>query len=87
MDRHVPGDSVNGIPKILYWIMGALLAISMAGAGATASWMQSRIITLEASQAITEARSRVSEARVEMLERSLIRIEVKLDRALEERRH
>jgi len=73
----------GGIPKILYWIMGALLAISMAGAGATASWFQSRISTMEVAAAVVSQQSSVNEARIEILERTLVRIEAKLDRALE----
>ena len=73
----------GGIPKILYWIMGALLAICLTGAGATANWMSNRLAVVEATSGIIDSRSKVSESRIDILERTMIRIEAKLDRALE----
>jgi hypothetical protein len=76
----------NGIPRILYWIMGALLMICTTGAAWTAASFTSRLTAVELSDRLTSERTMVNASKVEALEESLQRIEDKLDEALKERR-
>jgi len=76
----------NGIPHILYWIMGALLTVSTGTVAITASWFNARLVAVEIISSSASERSKVNEARINLLEDGLSRIENKLDEALKERR-
>lgn len=73
----------GGTRRILFWIMGALLAVSMAGATATLTWINNRLTALEVSDSIGNERSKVNEARLNAMEAWLGRIEAKIDKVLE----
>lgn len=79
-------EDANGIPKILYWLMGAMLLVTMTGASWTAASIAARLTAVELSVKTTSETAAYQKGQIEALKDGLVRIEGKLDEALNNQR-